>query len=216
MRASELPANPFAQRLDDRDGAADRSLEVERHAVLLGNGRQRDAVPGEQRFIGSDDGFFGCERRRDRRSRRITLSAHQFHEHVDLAIGRERHGIGDPAQLPAPDIALLAHAQGRKHPGRASATICNIRLYRLRPQRAKRSDGGGPHRGVRIFSLFGDERELVERCFATFAEDPQGRGLYLGRPVRMCFTSTATDVPLPPCSCRPPQLIAVLVSGDSF
>jgi hypothetical protein len=35
-------------------------------------------------------------------------SPHQFHEHVDLAISRERHGISDPAQLPVTNIAFLA------------------------------------------------------------------------------------------------------------
>src|ERR671937_190362 len=111
-----IAGQPLAQRFDDRDGAADRSLEVECHAVLLGDGGQRDAMPGEQRFVGGHDRFLGCERRRDRRFRRIALSAHQLHEHVDLAIGRQRQGIADPAQLLAPDIArLAARARADRH-----------------------------------------------------------------------------------------------------
>ena len=42
----------FAQRLDDRDAAADRRLEGERRAALLRKLRQLHAVRGEQRLVG--------------------------------------------------------------------------------------------------------------------------------------------------------------------
>ena len=45
----------LAQRLDDRDAAGDRRLEVERDALLLGELGERDAVLGEQRLVGGDD-----------------------------------------------------------------------------------------------------------------------------------------------------------------
>src|SRR5262245_7609999 len=76
--------------------------------VLLGNGRQGDAVAGKQRLVGGDDRFFRRQRSLDRGFGRIALPADQLHEDVDLAIGRERYGVGDPTQFLVTDVALLA------------------------------------------------------------------------------------------------------------
>ena len=103
-----IAGQALAQRFHDGNGTTDRSLEIEGDVVLLGNGGQCDAVPGKQSFIGGDDRFLGRERRRDRGTGGIALSADQFDEHVDLAIRREGHGIDNPTQLTVPNIALLA------------------------------------------------------------------------------------------------------------
>ena len=82
----------------------------------------------------------------------------------------------------------------------------NIRFHRLRAERAERRDGGGPHGGVGIFRVLGDERELLERRFAGFAEHPQRRGLDLGRSGANLFHDGGDgcfDSRL--CSCRPPR-----------
>src|SRR5215467_2948080 len=103
-----IAGQTLAQRFHDRDGAADRGLEIERHMVLLGNGRQRDAVTGKQRLVGGDNRFSRRERGRDRGFGRIALPADQLHEDVDLAIARERYRVGDPTQFLVTDVALLA------------------------------------------------------------------------------------------------------------
>ena len=58
-----IAGEPLAQRLHDRDGAADRGLEIERDLVLLGERRQLDAVPRQQRLVGGDHRLAGLERR---------------------------------------------------------------------------------------------------------------------------------------------------------
>src|SRR6516162_345006 len=103
-----IAGQTLAQRFHDRDGTADYGLEIQRHMVLLGNGCQRDAVAGEQRLVGGDDRFFRRQRGRDRGFGRITLAADQFHEDVDLGVGRKRDGVGDPAQFLVTNVAFLA------------------------------------------------------------------------------------------------------------
>ena len=49
-----VAGKPLAQRLHDRDGAADRGLEIERDLVLLGERRERDAMARQQRLVGGD------------------------------------------------------------------------------------------------------------------------------------------------------------------
>ena len=112
MRAKRIAREPLAQRLHDRDGAADRGLEIERDVMFLGERRERDAMAREQRLVGGDHGLAGRERRLDRASRRIALPAHQLDEHIDPGIGRERHRIGDPAQRLEVDAALLLARAG--------------------------------------------------------------------------------------------------------
>ena len=62
----------------------------------------------QQRLVGGDHRFLRRQRRRDRGLGGIAFSAHQLDEDVDLAIGRERHRIGDPAQAFEVEVALLA------------------------------------------------------------------------------------------------------------
>src|SRR6516162_1933655 len=103
-----IAGQTLAQRFHDRDGTADCGLEIERHMVFLGNGRQRDAVAGKQRLVGGDDRFFRRQRSRDCGFGRIAIAADQFHEDVDLRVARKRHWVGDPAQLLATNVAFLA------------------------------------------------------------------------------------------------------------
>ena len=85
MRANELPARPSRRVLTIGMAPADRGLEIERDAVLLGERRERDAVAREQRLVGGDHRFSGRQRGLDRGLGRIALAAHQLDEHVDLA-----------------------------------------------------------------------------------------------------------------------------------
>ena len=64
----------LAQRLDDRDAAGDRRLEIQRDAVLLGERGELDAVLGEQRLVGGHDVLAGA-RALPRRPARATPSS---------------------------------------------------------------------------------------------------------------------------------------------
>src|SRR5262249_56873821 len=61
-----------------------------------------------ERFAGGADRLFGRERGKVCGLRRLALPADQLHEDVDLAIGRESYGVGDPARLLVTDVAFLA------------------------------------------------------------------------------------------------------------
>ncbi len=81
-----IAGKALAQGLDDRNGAADRGLEVERDAVRLGKLGKRQPVPRQQRLVGGDDRLAGFQRGFDRGLGRIALAAHQFDEHIDAGI----------------------------------------------------------------------------------------------------------------------------------
>ena len=86
VHAPDLVAGQrLAQRLDDRDAAGHRRLEIEGDAVLLGELGKLGAMLGEQRLVGGDDVLAGCRapplpqpwrprprRRSARRTRRST------------------------------------------------------------------------------------------------------------------------------------------------
>ena len=59
-------AEPFAQRLDDRDAAGDRGLEAERRVMRFGQPGERHAVARQQRLVGGDHAAADAERRLDR------------------------------------------------------------------------------------------------------------------------------------------------------
>src|SRR5947209_9168187 len=65
-------AKPLAKRLDDGNGGADRRLEVQGAAMLLGGLRQPNSVLGDQRLVGGYDRLAGLQRGLDRRQRRLT------------------------------------------------------------------------------------------------------------------------------------------------
>ena len=112
--AADLVARqPFAQRLHDRDAARDRGLEGERHALLLGELRQRHAVLGEQRLVGGDDRLAGRQRRLHRRARGAFRAADEFNEEIDVGRAGERHGIVEPFRLAKVDAAFARPVAGR-------------------------------------------------------------------------------------------------------
>ncbi len=103
-----IAGEPLAQRLHDRDGAADRGFEIERHVMLLGERGELAAVLGEQRLVGGDHRFAGLKRRSDRAVRRIAGAADQFDEHVDIGRAGERRRIGKPFHIFQIDAAVFA------------------------------------------------------------------------------------------------------------
>ena len=95
--AADLVAGEaFAQRLHDRDAAGDGGLERERHALLLGELRERHAVLGEQRLVGGDDRLARRQRRLDRLARRAVGAADEFDEEIDVGRARQGDGIVEP------------------------------------------------------------------------------------------------------------------------
>ena len=69
-----------AQGFDDRYSARDRSLEGQRDALFLGERGEPHAVLGDQRLVGSDEGFARAERRFGCVERDAFLSPDQFDE----------------------------------------------------------------------------------------------------------------------------------------
>ena len=112
MRSSELPAKPSRRRFHDRNGTAHRRLEVQGNAVFFGSGGQRDAMPCQQCLVGRDDRFLGRKRRQDGGFGRVTLTADQLHEYVDVRIRGQLGRIGDPAHFAA-DRRRVSSARAR-------------------------------------------------------------------------------------------------------
>ncbi len=118
-----IAGEALAQRLDDRDRAADGGFEIERRPVRLGEIGERGAVPGEQRLVRGHHRLAGGERGFHRALGGIAVAAHQFDEHVDAGVGRERDGIADEARRRGAEVPLLggvARAH-RDHLDRAAA-----------------------------------------------------------------------------------------------
>ncbi len=81
----------FAQRTQERDGAADRGLEVDVDALGLGGGVDLGAVLGQQRLVGGDHGGAGLDGRKHELARHAG-AADQFDD--DIGVGRHAHGVG--------------------------------------------------------------------------------------------------------------------------
>ncbi|MGY4288676.1 hypothetical protein ACVWXO_007896 [Bradyrhizobium sp. LM2.7] len=97
-----------------------------RPAVLFSGLCQFEAVLGEQRLVGGDDGLAGVERGFDRGERRIAGTAHQFDETVDAGMRGQRHRIPGPfdiAQIEATLLRLRARGDG-DDTNAASAAPC--------------------------------------------------------------------------------------------
>ena len=90
----------LAQRLDDRDAARDRRLELEGDARGLRPCRQVEAVVGKHRFVGGDHAFAGVERGAGRGESRAALPADQLDEAIDVRTLREGDGIVVPGNPP--------------------------------------------------------------------------------------------------------------------
>ena len=107
-------AEALAQRLDDRNAAGDGGLEAELGAVLLGQPRQRHAVPGEQRLVGGDHRAADLERGADRGKRRAVLAADQLDEEVDVVGFGQRHRIVEPCEAGEIDAAVARAGAGAR------------------------------------------------------------------------------------------------------
>jgi len=88
---------PLAQRLDDRNGRADRRLEVEGGAMRLGEFGKRNAMAREQCLVRGHHRLACLQSCLDRALGWIALAAHQLDENVDLRVGRKRHRVARPA-----------------------------------------------------------------------------------------------------------------------
>ena len=138
------------QRLHDRNGAADRGLEIERNLVLLGERGQFDAMLRQERLVGGDHRLAGLQRRRDRRPRRIAVAADQLDERIDPGIARKLHRVRDPAQLPDVDAAILAaRARADRHdldrPPAAERQRLTLALDQTHHRSADRAETGETH-----------------------------------------------------------------------
>src|SRR5262249_37755798 len=124
MRASELPAKP--SRSVFTMGMAPPTAASKLRATWFFSAMAANAMPclASKALLAVTTGFFALSaaetavRARSPspplHSPNTANSADQFHEHVDLAICRECHGIGNPAQLPATNVSFLA-ARARGH-----------------------------------------------------------------------------------------------------
>ena len=111
--AADLVARQrLAQRLDDRDAASHRRLEIQGHAVLLGEPGQLHAVPREQGLVGGDHRLAGRQRRLHGGFGRAVVAADQLHEDVDGRIGRQLHRIVEPGHVVERDATVLAARAG--------------------------------------------------------------------------------------------------------
>ena len=79
-----LPGSALAQSLDHRDAARDRCLERERHALVLGQARQRDPVLGQKRLVGGHHVLAGAQRGLDDLPRHPLRAAYQLDHAIDL------------------------------------------------------------------------------------------------------------------------------------
>ena len=107
-----IAAQPLPQGFHDRDGGADRRLEIQRHLVPFRQFGQSLAVAGEQRLVGGDDRLAGRERGLHCGIGGIALPADQFDEEIDLGVARQRHGIVEPAAAGEIGIAFLVAVAG--------------------------------------------------------------------------------------------------------
>src|SRR6185369_953254 len=85
---------PLAQRLDDRDAAADRGLEGDHHALLLRGGEDLVAVGGEQRLVGGHDVLAVGDRLQHQRLR-DRVAADQLDDDLDVVSPGHAEGVVD-------------------------------------------------------------------------------------------------------------------------
>ncbi len=107
----------FAQGLDDRYPAADRGFVVEWSLVGFREVGELQAVRGEHRLVGGDDGQTARERRLDRLESCSIPSADQFDEDVDIRRRRHQSGVFEKLCLfeTGRGVALAADAVSSEH-----------------------------------------------------------------------------------------------------
>ena len=104
----------LAQCLDDRNAAADRSLEKERRIVRFGQRREPHPMRGEHRLVGGDHRQPARQRRLDSVEGDAVRPADQFDEDVDIGGRGHRGGVVEEMRAAEIDaaIAVLSRAKG--------------------------------------------------------------------------------------------------------
>ena len=126
---------------------ANRRLEGERDMFFLGQRGEFEAMRGEQRLIGGDDGFAMRQRRLDAGPRRPFGAADQLHEQIDLGRGGERDRIGEKFAAFQIGVAFLAGVARRDRrdddfPPRARGERVRLAGEQSRDRRSNRSNPG--------------------------------------------------------------------------
>ena len=114
MRVSELPASPSRSVLTI--GIAPPTAASKLSATWFFSASAASATPwrASSALLAVTTDLPAVSAAVTARLRRIARPADQFDEDVDAGIGRERHRVGDPAQLLEVDAALLG-ARARAH-----------------------------------------------------------------------------------------------------
>ena len=87
MRVERVAGQAFAQRLDDRNGAADRRLEIERHAMFFGErGKLARRACASNALLAVTTDLPAGQRGLDRSLGRIAGAADQLDENVDVGV----------------------------------------------------------------------------------------------------------------------------------
>ncbi len=108
----EHPPQPVArerllERVDDRDGAAHRRLELEVDVGRVGRVEELLAAAGEQLLVGGDHRLAAAEGVQHEGAGWLD-AAHDLDHHVDLGVGHDRRRVvGQPARFDR-GVALLA------------------------------------------------------------------------------------------------------------
>ena len=157
----------FAQRLDDRDAAGDGGLEIERHAVAFREHGKLLTVPRQQCLVCGHHRLAGRQRRFDGALGRIALPAHDLDQNIDRPVGRQRHGIGEPAKLLDVEIALLGARSGgeRHHLDRPAAARHELVAPLIQETDHSAADGAQP--GKPDFERLSHKRRQPEEDKAT-------------------------------------------------
>ena len=109
-----VAGEPFAQRLDDRNAAADRGLEVERAAVFLGELRRaRTPCLASSALLAVTTGLPGSSAASTAACAGSPAPPISSTKHVDVRIVRQRDRIVEPARCRQIEAALLGLASAR-------------------------------------------------------------------------------------------------------
>lgn len=136
----------FAQHFDNGDAAGGRGFELERHALVFGEFRQRQTMLGQQRLVGAYHMLAARKRGLHQLARNAFIAADQFHHHIGVALCQRQRIV-----LPAGDLeATRARLVARRHRGDAKLAPGTMRQLiaapgqgfdHAAPDRAEPGDG---------------------------------------------------------------------------
>jgi hypothetical protein len=137
----------LAERLDDRDAAGCRRLEIQADALSLGLPRQRDAMGGKERLVGGDDVLAGIDRRLDRSRGRPLRAADQLDEDVRAGIAGQPDRIVEPGGARDVDAAIACAIPRRDagdgdRPAGADRKIIAMAVDQAHQRRSDRTEPG--------------------------------------------------------------------------